>query len=64
MRNRIPGDIVECGVWSGGSMRLAAQALMHFGDTSRRIYLSDTFAGMPNPGAIDARWGGVPALPT
>jgi hypothetical protein len=45
-------------------MRLAAQALMHFGDTSRRIYLSDTFAGMPNPGAIDARWGGVPALPT
>jgi hypothetical protein len=43
VRNKIPGDIVECGVWSGGSMLLAALALMHFGDTSRRIYLYDTF---------------------
>ncbi len=64
VRNRIPGDIVECGVWSGGSILLAAYALMHFGDTSRRIYLYDTFAGMPKPDAIDARWDGVPALPT
>jgi O-methyltransferase len=64
VRNRIPGDIVECGVWSGGSMLLAAHALMHFGDTSRRIYLYDTFAGTPRPEAIDARWDGVPALPT
>ena len=64
VRNRIPGDIVECGVWSGGSMLLAAHALLHFGDTSRRIYLYDTFAGMPRPDAIDARWDGVPALPT
>jgi hypothetical protein len=64
VRNRIPGDIVECGVWSGGSVLLAALALMHFSDTSRRIYLYDTFAGMPRPDAIDARWDGLPALPT
>jgi hypothetical protein len=64
VRNRIPGDIVECGVWSGGSMLLAALALIHFGDTSRRIYLYDTFAGMPRPDPIDARWDGLPALPT
>jgi hypothetical protein len=64
VRHRIPGDIVECGVWSGGSMLLAAHALMHFGDTSRRIFLYDTFAGMPKPEAIDTRWDGVPALPT
>ncbi len=64
VRNQIPGDIVECGVWSGGSMLLAAYALTHFGDTSRRIYLDDTFGGMPKPGAIGARWDGVPALPT
>lgn len=37
--NDIPGDIVECGVWSGGSMLLAALTLMHLGDTSRYIYL-------------------------
>ena len=64
VRNRIPGDIVECGVWSGGSVLLAALALMHLGDTSRRIYLYDTFAGMPRPDAIGARWDGLPALPT
>jgi O-methyltransferase len=64
IRNDIPGDIVECGVWSGGSMLLAAHALKHFGDTSRRIFLYDTFHGMPKPSVIDARWDGVPALPT
>ena len=64
VRNGIPGDIVECGVWSGGSMLLAAHALMHFGDTSRRIYLYDTFAGMPRPDVVDASWDGIPALPT
>lgn len=64
VRNAIPGDIVECGVWSGGSMLLAALALKHFGDTSRKIYLYDTFAGMPKPEDIDRRWDGMPALPT
>jgi hypothetical protein len=64
VRNGIPGDIVECGVWSGGSMLLAALALLHLGDTSRRIYLYDTFAGMPKPEPVDARWDGMPALPT
>jgi O-methyltransferase len=64
VRNDIPGDIVECGVWSGGSMLLAAHALMHFGDTARRIYLYDTFAGMPMPDPVDVGWNGTPALPT
>src|ERR1700691_3445989 len=54
--NNIPGDIVECGVLSGGSMLLAAHTLMRLGDTSRRIYLYDTFAGMPRPDAVDTRW--------
>ena len=64
VRSGIPGDIAECGVWSGGSILLAAHALRHFGDTSRRLFLYDTFAGMPKPDPLDARWDGVPALPT
>src|ERR1700677_1417216 len=64
VRNGIPGDIVECGGWSGGSMLLAAHALRHFGDTTRRIFLYDTFDGMPRPDDLDIRWDGVPALPT
>src|SRR5262245_39227884 len=31
VQNRIAGDIVECGVWKGGSMMLVAYALQHFG---------------------------------
>jgi O-methyltransferase len=49
VKHKIPGDIVECGVWNGGSMLLAAFALAHFGDTTRKIYLYDTFEGMPEP---------------
>jgi hypothetical protein len=64
VRYKIPGDIVECGVWSGGSMLLAAHALKHFGDTTRRIHLYDTFDGMPQPADIDLRWDGAPTLPT
>jgi hypothetical protein len=64
VRNNIPGDIAECGVWNGGAMLLAAFALRHFGDTSRKIYLYDTFAGMPRPEAVDKRWDGLDPLPT
>ena len=45
----IPGDIVECGVWRGGSMMMAALSLMAFGDTSRGLRLFDTFEGHPRP---------------
>ncbi len=45
----ISGDIVECGVWRGGSMMMAALTLLAFGDTSRRLVLFDTFEGLPKP---------------
>ncbi len=45
----IPGDIVETGVWLGGSCMLAAETLLRLGDRSRRILLFDTFEGHPRP---------------
>ena len=45
----IQGDIVECGVFKGGSAVMLAQTLAHFGDVLRRIYLFDTFTGWPMP---------------
>jgi O-methyltransferase len=45
----IPGDIVECGVWRGGSMMMAALSLLALGDKSRRLILFDTFEGLPKP---------------
>jgi hypothetical protein len=44
----IEGDIVECGVWRGGSMMLAKD-LCSDSPIARRIYLYDTFAGMSEP---------------
>jgi O-methyltransferase len=49
VKHRIDGDIVECGVWRGGSMMAAALTLLGQGDTSRRLFLYDTFQGMTRP---------------
>ncbi|MCI0562872.1 MAG: TylF/MycF family methyltransferase [Nitrososphaera sp.] len=48
-RCKIPGDIVECGVWKGGSCMLVALTLMKMGERNRKIYLYDTFEGMSEP---------------
>ncbi len=53
VRNGLPGDLVECGVWRGGSCMLMAHTLLALGDTSRKIYLYDTFAGMTRPDEAD-----------
>ncbi|HTI93694.1 MAG TPA: TylF/MycF/NovP-related O-methyltransferase [Puia sp.] len=53
VKNKIPGDIVECGVWKGGSMLLVARKLARLGDTSRKLFLFDTFEGMSDPGKED-----------
>ena len=50
----IPGDVLECGVWRGGSMHAVARTLDAAGDHSRDLYLFDTFAGMPPPTEADA----------
>ena len=48
----IEGDIVECGVWKGGSSILAK--LAHTDASMRRQFiLFDTFAGMTKPEPVD-----------
>lgn len=60
-RHGIPGDIVECGVWRGGSMQAVARTLISTQDTERDLYLFDTFEGMPPPTEKDRRRDGEPA---
>jgi hypothetical protein len=52
VRHRIPGDIVECGVWKGGSIMAAARTLLRLEET-RQLWLFDTFTGMSAPTAED-----------
>jgi O-methyltransferase len=53
-KHRIPGAIVECGVWKGGNAMAMVAGAMHEGNFDRTLYLYDTFeGGMTDPGIID-----------
>lgn len=56
----VPGDVVECGVWRGGSSMLAALALLQAGN-ERPMWLFDTYEGMPPPSSRDKQWDGEDA---
>lgn len=55
IENKISGDFVECGVWRGGSSMIIAETLLMLGINDRKIYLYDTFEGMPEPGEKDTK---------
>lgn len=55
VRSGVPGDIVECGVWKGGSSMMAALTLLAMGETTRRLWLYDTYAGMAEPSDKDVQ---------
>lgn len=57
LANRVEGDIVECGVCNGGSAAIMAAGIKDARE--RRLWLYDTFAGLPAPGEQD----GVMAKP-
>ncbi len=57
----IPGAIVECGVWRGGSMMAVARTLLELGIEDRDLYLFDTFEGMPPPTEKDVSYRGTKA---
>lgn len=47
--NRIPGDLIETGVWRGGATILMRAVLKAYSDTMRRIWVVDSFEGLPKP---------------
>ncbi|MGH9247374.1 MAG: TylF/MycF/NovP-related O-methyltransferase [Acidimicrobiales bacterium] len=58
----VPGAIVECGVWRGGSMMAVALTLLECGHTDRELYLFDTFGWVPRPSERDVGIDGRSAL--
>src|SRR4051812_47512676 len=62
----IPGEVVECGVWRGGSMQAVARGVAARGAAGRGPPPFDTFEGMPPPtpeGGRDGRGPPPPAPP-
>lgn len=57
---RVPGDILEAGVWRGGASIFARAALEAYGDGERVVWLADSFRGLPRPSleedAGDEHW--------
>jgi O-methyltransferase len=57
----VPGALVECGVWRGGSSMVMAHTMLTIGVSDRELWLYDTFEGMPLPEEADKDFMGVQA---
>jgi hypothetical protein len=49
IRRGVPGDLVETGVWRGGSCIFMRGILRAMGDSSRTVWVCDSFEGLPLP---------------
>lgn len=47
----VPGDLIETGVWRGGATILMRGVLRAHGVTDRRVWVADSFEGVPAPDA-------------
>ena len=49
INHEVPGDIVECGVWRGGSMAAVARTIINLDTSIRELWMYDTYEGMSEP---------------
>ena len=53
IRDGIPGDFLEAGVWRGGASIFMRGILKAYGISDRRVWVADSFAGLPPPNAAE-----------
>jgi len=51
LEDGVPGDLLEAGVWRGGACILMAAVLAAHGVSNRRVFVADSFQGLPPPDA-------------
>jgi hypothetical protein len=49
IEQNIPGDLIETGVWRGGACIMMRAVLKAYGVTDRRVWVADSFCGLPTP---------------
>lgn len=49
LANGVPGDLIETGVWRGGATILMRAVLKAIGVEDRRVWVADSFEGVPPP---------------
>lgn len=64
VQRNVPGALIECGVWRGGSVLAMIKTLQLLGVDDRDVYLYDTFEGMTRPTEADTSPFEQPALRT
>ena len=47
LENNIPGDLIETGVWRGGTTIFMRAILKAYGVKDRKVWVADSFEGMP-----------------
>lgn len=47
LRDGVPGDLIEAGAWRGGAAIFLRAILKAYGDRARRVWVADSFAGLP-----------------
>jgi O-methyltransferase len=49
LQEDVPGDLIETGVWRGGACIFMKANLVAWGDTTRTVWVADSFQGLPKP---------------
>lgn len=49
IKDGVEGDLLEAGVWRGGACILMRAILAAYGITDRRVFVADSFMGLPEP---------------
>jgi len=49
LRDGIPGDLIEAGVWRGGAVIFMRGVLKAYSVTDRLVWAADSFEGLPEP---------------
>jgi len=49
IREGVPGDLIETGVWRGGACIMMRAVLKAYGVYDRRVWVADSFCGLPEP---------------
>jgi O-methyltransferase len=53
LADQVPGDMLEAGVWRGGTTILMKGILEAHGEKDRRIWVADSFEGLPPPDEVN-----------
>lgn len=49
IKDNVPGDFIEAGVWRGGAAILMKALLKEFKVVDKKVWLADSFQGLPKP---------------